>query len=186
MLVLCPFHASLELVVTVVIDFWACAWCNAVRTAKDLHGDEDELSFPPEFTERFFGEEGKIYGYKGLKVFYLPTLPLPALLGLLHSFFYFFSSDAGFNETWCLQIDVWLHAVSFYAHANIHYDVKLRVCLTRGLILSFCTCELTKLMVWMWKLSEIRKGFLASYKLSSNVHIWNLSAVYSWLWSKCN
>lgn len=73
-------------------------FCNAdesitlhlVRTANDLHGDEDELSFPPEFTERFFGEEGKIYGYKGLK------------------------------------IDVWLHAVSFYAHANIHYDLKLR------------------------------------------------------------
>ncbi|KAG0558397.1 hypothetical protein KC19_10G025200 [Ceratodon purpureus] len=73
-------------------------FCNAdesitlhiVRTADDLHGDEDELSFPPEFTERFFGEEGKIYGYKGLK------------------------------------IDVWLHAVSFYAHANIHFDLKLR------------------------------------------------------------
>jgi hypothetical protein len=47
----------------------ACARCHAVRTANDLHGDEDELSFPPEFTERFFGEEGKIYGYKGLKVF---------------------------------------------------------------------------------------------------------------------
>jgi histone acetyltransferase 1 len=73
-------------------------FCNAdesitlhlVRTAADLDGDEKEFSFPPEFTERFFGEEAKIYGYKGLK------------------------------------IDVWLHTVSFYAHANIHYDVKLR------------------------------------------------------------
>jgi hypothetical protein len=44
-----------------------CPGC-AVRTANDLHGDDDELSFPPEFSERFFGEDGRIYGYKGLKV----------------------------------------------------------------------------------------------------------------------
>lgn len=45
---------------------------NAVRTAADLDGDEKEFSFPPEFTERFFGEEARIYGYKGLKVFAVP------------------------------------------------------------------------------------------------------------------
>ncbi|XP_024396490.1 histone acetyltransferase type B catalytic subunit isoform X2 [Physcomitrium patens] len=52
-------------------------FCNAdeaitlhlVKTEKDyLQGGNEDLSFPPEFTEQFFGEEGRIYGYTGLKV----------------------------------------------------------------------------------------------------------------------
>lgn len=40
-----------------------------VRTANDLEeGGDSVFSFPPEFSERFFGEDGRIYGYKGLKV----------------------------------------------------------------------------------------------------------------------
>jgi len=79
-----------QAVVTKFCNADECISFHLVRTANDLHGDDDELSFPPEFSERFFGEDGRIYGYKGLK------------------------------------IDVWLHAVSFHAHANIHYDAKLR------------------------------------------------------------
>jgi hypothetical protein len=41
---------------------------STVSTAGDLQDSEKAKPFPPEYLERYFGEDGKIYGYKGLKV----------------------------------------------------------------------------------------------------------------------
>ncbi len=41
---------------------------STVSTAGDLQDSEKAKPFPPEYSERYFGEDGKIYGYKGLKV----------------------------------------------------------------------------------------------------------------------
>jgi hypothetical protein len=41
---------------------------STVSTAGDLQDSEKAKPFPPEYSERYFGEDGKIYGYKGLKI----------------------------------------------------------------------------------------------------------------------
>jgi hypothetical protein len=46
----------------------ACINLRLVSTAGDLQDSEKAKPFPPEYSERYFGEDGKIYGYKGLKV----------------------------------------------------------------------------------------------------------------------
>jgi hypothetical protein len=45
-----------------------CINLRLVSTAGDLQDSEKAKPFPPEYSERYFGEDGKIYGYKGLKV----------------------------------------------------------------------------------------------------------------------
>ena len=86
---------------------------------------EECISFPPEFSERFFGEDGRIYGYKGLKVLIILTVSGSHTLCSSFDFAYYVLTLCSISG--CVQIDVWLHAVSFHAHANIHYDAKLRV-----------------------------------------------------------
>ncbi|KAH9576771.1 hypothetical protein CY35_01G181300 [Sphagnum magellanicum] len=45
-----------------------CINLRLVSTAGDLQDSEKAKPFPPEYSERYFGEDGKIYGYKGLKI----------------------------------------------------------------------------------------------------------------------
>ncbi|CAK9858858.1 unnamed protein product [Sphagnum jensenii] len=45
-----------------------CINIRLVSTAGDLQDSEKAKPFPPEYSERYFGEDGKIYGYKGLKI----------------------------------------------------------------------------------------------------------------------
>ncbi|CAM6019746.1 unnamed protein product [Sphagnum balticum] len=45
-----------------------CINLRLVSTSGDLQDSEKAKPFPPEYSERYFGEDGKIYGYKGLKI----------------------------------------------------------------------------------------------------------------------